>query len=67
MTRELLGDHVDARDAVRALEDVGSIVDVSIDVWEPDTKRWRQLTFAEKRALWDWRGAAVSPGSDLRR
>jgi hypothetical protein len=55
MTRQLLGDDVDARGAVRALEAVGSIVDVSVQIWEPDTERWRQLSFEETSALWQWR------------
>ena len=46
---------VDARGAVEALEDARSIVDVIAYVWEPEAERWRMLTFAETRALWDRR------------
>jgi hypothetical protein len=56
MSRQVLAEGVDARAAVNALEDVHSIVDVTVSVWEPDTERWRMLTFGEKRALWDYRG-----------
>jgi hypothetical protein len=56
MTRDVMAEDVDARDAVRALEDVRSIVDVVVHVWEPDAERWRMLTFGEVRALWDRRG-----------
>jgi hypothetical protein len=56
MTRQVLADDVDARGAVAALEDVRSIVDVTVSVWEPDSERWRLLTFGETRALWDYRG-----------
>jgi hypothetical protein len=44
---------------VDALEDVRSIVDVSIFVWEPSAERWRMLTFAESRLLWDYRGRSA--------
>jgi hypothetical protein len=59
MTREALAEGVDARTAVDALEDVRSIVDVSIFVWEPSAERWRMLTFAESRLLWDYRGRSA--------
>jgi hypothetical protein len=55
MTREVISEGVDARGAVAALEQVRSIVDVTVYVWEPDTERWRLLTLAETRALWDYR------------
>jgi hypothetical protein len=56
MTRQVLAEDVDARAAVEALEDVRSIVDVTVHVWEPEAERWRMLTFGETRALWDYRG-----------
>lgn len=56
MTRQVLAENADARDAVRALEDVRSIVDVSMFVWEPISGRWRLLTFEEDRLLWSYRG-----------
>ena len=56
MTRQTVAQDVDARDAVRALEDVRSIVDVSIFLWEPQSERWRLMTFDEGRLLWDYRG-----------
>jgi hypothetical protein len=56
MSREVLAEDADARDAVRALEGVRSIVDVSMFVWEPERERWRLLTFDEGRLLWDYRG-----------
>lgn len=59
MTREALAEDVDARAAVQALEDVRSIVDVIVYVWEPAPERWRMLTFGETRALWDRRGATA--------
>lgn len=56
MTRQVLAEGVGARDAVSALEDVNSIVDVTVSVWDPDGERWRMLSFGEKQALWDYRG-----------
>jgi hypothetical protein len=56
MTREALGEDVDVREAVRLLEELGSIVDASVYVWEPATECWRLLTFGETQALWAYRG-----------
>ncbi len=58
MTRRVLADDVGARDAVAALAKVRSVVDVSIAVWDAEAERWRQLSFAERRALWDHRPVA---------
>jgi hypothetical protein len=56
MTQEVLADDVDARAAVQALEDMRSVVDVLVYVWEPESERWRMLTFGETEALWGYRG-----------
>jgi len=56
MTREVLADGADTRAAVKLLEDVRSIVDVTIWVWQPEAKRWRMLTLEEARSLWEYRG-----------
>jgi hypothetical protein len=55
MTRQVLAEHVDAREALEALENVRSIVDVKIYVWDEDAERWRRLTFGETKALWEQR------------
>jgi hypothetical protein len=60
MTRQALADDVGARDAVEALRDVRSIVDVNVFVWEEEHERWRMLTFSERQALWELAGH--SPG-----
>ena len=66
MTREVLAEGADTRTTVKLLEDVRSIVDVTIWIWQPETERWRMLTFDEARSLWDYRGrmddAAARPG-----
>jgi hypothetical protein len=56
MTREILADGADTRGTVKLLEDVRSIVDVTIWVWQPADERWRMLSFEEARSLWDYRG-----------
>jgi hypothetical protein len=63
-TRTVLADGVGARDALRTLGDVRSSVDVHVSVWEPKAERWRLLTLAEQRTMWD-RRTIPSPG-DLR-
>ena len=60
MTRQVLADDVDARAAAHALEDVRSIVDVTVFVWESKAERWRMLTFGETQALWEHRGHAAA-------
>jgi hypothetical protein len=56
MTRQVLAEGVDARATVSLLEDVRSIVDVTLFVWEPKDEDWRMLTFGESQALWQYRG-----------
>jgi hypothetical protein len=51
LTRRVLADDVDAREAVAALAEVRSIVDVIVYVWEPESERWRMLSFGETQAL----------------
>lgn len=55
MTQEAIAEDVDARAAVLALQDVRSLVDVLVYVWEPESKRWRMLTFGETQSLWGYR------------
>jgi hypothetical protein len=55
MTREVLGEHLPAREAVDLLAGVRSSVDVTMYVWEPDSERWRMLTLGEQRTLWEHR------------
>lgn len=69
MTRQVLGEDVDARAAVDLLEDVRSVVDVEIFVWESKSERWRMLTFGETQALWDYRrnGDGPDPLDEVKR
>jgi hypothetical protein len=63
MTRQVLGEDVDARTAVELLADVRSIVDVIVYVWDQDAERWRLLSFGETRDLWDRRGTRATARS----
>ena len=51
MTRRVLADDVSVRDAVDALGDVHSVVDVNIYVWQDALSRWRLLTLGDQREL----------------
>ena len=55
MTRQVLVEDAGARATVEALRDVRSVVDVIVEVWDPARERWRSLTHAEQRRLWDAR------------
>jgi hypothetical protein len=52
-----------ARATLDVLRTVGSIVDVHVSVWEPKSERWRLLTLAEQRVLWDRRNDSASSES----
>ena len=54
-SRVVLADDAGPRETLEALSDVRSIVDVNVSGWEPATERWRLLTLAEQRTLWDRR------------
>jgi hypothetical protein len=60
MTRQVLADDADARATVAALEDVRSVVDVLVDVWDPEAGQWRRLTLGEQKTLWSFRGAGAA-------
>jgi hypothetical protein len=55
VSQAVLADDAPAREALAALGDVRSIVDVHVFVWEPKAERWRLLTLDEQRLLWDRR------------
>jgi hypothetical protein len=55
-TGEVLGEHLDTRATIAALDDVGSVVDVRIYVWDHTSDRWLLLTLGEQKALWEFRG-----------
>jgi hypothetical protein len=53
MTRKPLVDDAGTRETVAMLRDVRSIVDVNVYVWQGEKDRWRLLSLAEQRAIWD--------------
>jgi hypothetical protein len=55
MTREIVGENLDARGVVSLLADFRSSVDVEMFVWEPKAERWRMLTLGESQTLWQHR------------
>jgi hypothetical protein len=57
ISRQVLADGVPTREALAVLNDVRSIIDVHVYVWEPDSERWRMLTLDEQRLLWNRREA----------
>jgi hypothetical protein len=54
MTRETLLDDAGAAEAVAVLKDVRSTVDVTVSVWDDGRFRWRPLTLAEQRTLFEF-------------
>ena len=58
MTRQELADGVLAQEALDVLRNARSIVDVNVYVWQEERERWRPLTFAERRVMWDRAHAA---------
>jgi hypothetical protein len=58
---------VHAAEAIEALKEVRSVVDVNVFVWQEERERWRLLTFSEKRTLFDLAAAqeraAQAPGA----
>ena len=54
----VLAEGIGAHETLELLEGIASVVDISIYVWMRTSKRWRLLTLAERRALWDFRGQA---------
>lgn len=60
-TRQLLADGTGARATLSVLGGVRSTADVNVYVWEPEADRWRLLTLAEQRVMWDRRTAPARP------
>ena len=61
MTREVLAEDVGARTALEALAGFPTVIDVRVYVWQPKSERWRLLTVAEQKAMWELRDPD-SPG-----
>ena len=55
MTGVVTAEDASARATVELLGDVRSVADVRVYVWSEDAERWRLLTLAEQRKLWELR------------
>jgi hypothetical protein len=55
MSARVLGEDIEAREAVGLLEDMNSVLDARVFVWAPGTRRWRLLSLDEQKALWRFR------------
>jgi hypothetical protein len=55
MTGRVLAEDVDARAALDVLGEARSVFDVRVYVWQPRSGKWRLLTVAEQKAMWDKR------------
>jgi len=51
----ILAENADARGTLDLLAGTRSIVDVTIDVWDPKAGRWRRLAHGENSTLWNSR------------
>ena len=63
LSQQVLAEDATARATIEVLNDVRSIVDVYVYVWEPTLSKWRLLTFDEQRLLWDHRDPTPMPSS----
>lgn len=57
LTRQVLADDAEVREAVSALGGLRTVVDARIDVWDPASGDWRPLSMGEKKVLWGLRDA----------
>jgi len=55
LTRQALAEDADGRATVDVLKGVRSVVDVRISRWDHDAERWRPLSLAEQRTIWQLR------------
>ena len=61
MSGRVLAEDADARATVHVLEEVRSVVDVRVYVWQPRAKKWRLLSMGEQKAMWE--RAEPDPGN----
>jgi hypothetical protein len=61
MSLRVLAEGSNAREAVRTLEGMRSVLDARIYVRSAERDRWRLLTLAEAKVLWGFRGRLDPP------
>lgn len=55
MTREVLAEGADARATVELLDQMRSVVDVVIYMWDEKAEEWRPVTHRDHKVLWGFR------------
>jgi hypothetical protein len=55
VSARVLAEDTDAHATLRVLKGVQRVVDVRVYVWQPRAKKWRLLTMAEQKAMWERR------------
>ena len=55
LSRQVLQEDAGVAETLALLDSQSSELDVSVSVWEPDEERWRLLSLAERRAVWERR------------
>jgi hypothetical protein len=65
MSARVLGEGVGARETLKLLAGMRSVIDARVYVWVAGARRWRLLTLGEQKALWGMRAptAPDSPGA----
>jgi hypothetical protein len=58
MSREVLAEGADARATVALLDEIRSVVDVMIYIWDEQADAWRLLTGRDQKVLWGFRRRA---------
>jgi len=64
MGARTLGESLDTRETLQLLAGMRSAIDARIYVWVASAERWRLLSFAERRALWEMRDRATADHVD---
>jgi hypothetical protein len=59
----VLAEGADTRETLELLANMSSVVDARVYVWAPANERWRLLTLAEQKTLWELRGR-VAPSTE---
>jgi hypothetical protein len=57
----VLGEDLSGRATVELLGGIGTVVDVYVHVWQPESSRWRLLTQGEQGSLWRLRDRVLDP------
>ena len=61
MTRRVLADDATGAETLEALRGIRSVVDVEVFVWQEEQARWRLVSFADQRAMFDLAAAQPAP------